>query len=652
MSATTNHVYLYGDSSLDEKISLLQSKVGSSSGRDAWVQLFRSNPSILLPYEISVLFRSTTTSTPITFMFEVSGGSYNIFLRCFGSTPAPASGKSQLDSGSVLTWSTAPGYTVYQQTIPLYTATTLSAGLHQVIISSINPIALLDMTIQNTNGSEDVVIQAINTFLFPNRVQTFPSSLQPEYIVPALNTRLFGPTLPPGATIPPYTGTPHPETCFDPTDTPLFSANPILLLSGTQTVQQKVDVANQIRTYCGRTQWVKFLNAYPNIVSGTETAVILNSTDAALTFRFAVPPGPYNVVVRCIMPSANADSGYVQLDSFPQQMFTRAFGPGKYSTTQFNVLLYEKLKLDDGYHQMVFTSREPMGYIALIINRADRQFQDIVITADAVLKNPFQVFGNADYLANFTPPVFTTIPPTTTPPPMTTMIPTTTMMPTTTMKPQLTIVATGSYNVSNLVNGYRYYTFTGAGTIKVNLPTKANILLVGAGGTSGSGQMKTQSSGYAWGGGGGAGGIGYGSMNFSPNTAYSISVSQNTSISGQDASITATMGNSGSDGRTSNYSAFGGRGGSSGSVTKSGNVDITSITGDGSSGESIARHYTDANGGNGGGNAFGWIDSVSYGGGGQKNVNVSRYGQGGPQGWVYKTNGGGGSILKLRFYFG
>ena len=659
MSATANHIYLYGDYSLDEKISLIMSKISSSSGRDAWVQLFRMNPSFLSPYEIAVLFRNITTSTPISFMFEVVGGSYNILLRCFASSPVPATGKSQLDSNAVNTWSTAPGYTVYQQNIPIYTDVSLSAGLHQVVISSISPIALVDMTIQNVNGSENIVVQAINTFLYPNKVQSFPRTLQPDYIIPAINTRLFGPTLGPVA---PFTGTFSPETCIEPVDTPLFSSNSILLLSGTQTMDQKLDVANQIRTYCGRNQWVKFLTLFPNIISTNETIIILNSTDKKLTFRFAVPPSIYNIMIRCVMPSANTDSAFVQLDTFPEQMFQRAFGPGKFSSNQMNILLYEKLQLDDGYHQMTFASREPIGYLALIIHNTNRTFNDIVIPALSAVNNPFQVFGNPDYLATFTPPVFTTMPPTTTLMPTTTMSPTTTLMPTTTMSPtttlmptttsppQLSVTATGSYNVSNLVNGYRFYTFTGAGTIKVNKPVSADILVVGRGGNSGYGQSRTQSSGDAWGGGGGAGGIAYGTVRFTPDLTYTLNVSSVASISSTDLSITAQAGNTGKDGLTSNYTATGGKGGDSGTVSQSGNVSINQVVGTGSLGSRDTSRGT-ASAGNGGGIMYTWIDGVAYGGGGQANVAVTRYGQGGANGFVNRMNSGGGPILKIRFYF-
>jgi hypothetical protein len=281
-----------------------------------------------------------------------------------------------------------------------------------------------------------------------------------------------------------------------------------------------------------------------------------------------------------------------------------------------------------------------MAYLFLVINRVDRQFQDIIIPASETITNPNKIYGTPDYLATFTPPVFTTIPPTTT------------MMPTTTSAPKVVVAATGSHSVSSLINGYRYYTFTGSGSIKLNMEQMSYILLVGSGG-KGAVFGKT-SKAVGGGGSGGAGGLAYGSILLAPNSIYTINVSPTTtsSITGNDIYINASQGNIGSNGSASSTTGYGGQGGSAGKVVYSGSrirAIKTIINESGDNGLIKTRGY--GAGGKGGGTAYKWIDSVTYGGGGVDNTNSYRYGMGGAGGSPGGGTGGA-AVLVLAVYVG
>lgn len=245
--SSSNYVLLYGNSTANEKL-LAVSKVTLAMGNSLWQALIKSNPNILTGYDTAVIFNNSTLT--LTFLFSVSGGSYNLRMRCFGPSTTPATAYSALDDGTSQLWSLAPSYIVYQQVIPLYNDTPLEDGMHKVSIRYGSPIALVDLTIENTNGKETIVIPALHTFLFPNKKYIFSGTNAPDFIVPAINTKLYGIQT---TSIPSLsTGTLGPDlSCSERSDISTPPPTPYLVLYGNQSQEQTMSVINQIMTYCG-----------------------------------------------------------------------------------------------------------------------------------------------------------------------------------------------------------------------------------------------------------------------------------------------------------------------------------------------------------------------------------------------------------------
>lgn len=443
--STGSYLLFYGNFNLAEKTTLA-GKVRVECGKVLWQTLMKTNPNVITGHDIGVIFNSTTSL--LTFQFDTpAADNYTMTLRCVSPSTNGGTGYTQLNNGEKTIWSTAPSYIPSQQNVVLYTDVALGSGLQTVMISFKDPMAIIGLTIQNADMTFDMYISAITTFLYPNKKYIVSRTLVPDYIVPAINTKLYGPPLTTG---PPYTGTPGPDlTCYERVD--LANASSNVLLYGSDDKTQKLQALEQIETYCGRTQWQKLLTDIPNIIMGPDIAVILNQTGSTLRFQFGVPSGTYNIILRCIMPSANSDSGYVRLDSLPDQMFTRGYGPTKYSTRQLNFLLFDRIQLEEGYHEIVFRFREPIGYIDLFVSRTDQTIPDLVMPAIDAINNPNKIYGDANYIATITPKVFyvptTYAPLESTYPMATTMLPlpeTTTMPPlpeTTTMAPMTTTIA-------------------------------------------------------------------------------------------------------------------------------------------------------------------------------------------------------------------
>ena len=405
MSISSNlYIPLYGSFSPTEMKNSI-GKIKTTAGRAAWQKALASNPNLIGNHDVAIVLNDPTSTLP--FYFEVAGGSYNVLVRCL--PPTLSSGSASLDGTEPIVWSAAPGYISYEQVVPLYTNVQLGVGMHLVNLAYREPMGIISLIIQNAGGiAPEIVIPAINTFLYPSKKYILARSSGPDFVFPALNSPLYGTTPLPVI----QTGTPKPDLSCKEDSTPL-PGEPYLLLYGNSNKDQKLETVRQISTYCGRTQWENLINTNEMSVSGEEVAVILNTPGANLKFRFGVVAGAYNIILRCVMPSANTDSGFVSLDGMPEQMFSPGLGPTKYINKQLGIFLFEKIMLEGGYHELMFSYREPMGYIDVIINRTDVKSVDLIMPAIGAIINPDVIYGEQEYVATITPKVYytTTAPP-------------------------------------------------------------------------------------------------------------------------------------------------------------------------------------------------------------------------------------------------
>lgn len=355
-------------------------------GLEKWKTLLTNNPNIISYQDVGIILNATNAS--ITFFFEITAeGYYEVSIRCF--SPSRSSAYCQLDGGAKKIWNTSS--VKEQQQVFLYNAQELMVGLHTITISYIGPMALVDLVF---DGPQSFIVPVINTFLYPNKRYLIQQSNRPDIVLPAINTQLYG------TTEVPYFSTPGPDLgCYE-TATPQ-PGSPFIVLYGSNSVDQKKVTVQQISTYCGRSQWEQLINSNPNVVSGDKSAIIVNNPDAIIKFKFWAIAGRYNIFLRCIMPSANTNSGYVRLDTMPEEEFTRGLVPMEYASNTMDLFLFEDVLLRDWFHELVFSYKEPIGYIEVIISRADARLPDIVMPAVETLLTPDKIFGDKDLMANY-----------------------------------------------------------------------------------------------------------------------------------------------------------------------------------------------------------------------------------------------------------
>lgn len=696
MSISSNlYIPLYGSFTPAEMKTAI-GKIKTTTGRAVWQKALASNPNLITNHDVAIVLNDPTSTLP--FYFDVSGGAYNILVRCL--PPSLSSGSASLDGAEAIVWSAAPGYISYEQVVPLFTSAQLGAGMHLVTLSYREPMGIISLIVQDAGGiAPEMVMTAVNTFLYPTKKYILPRSSGPDFVFPALNSSLYGTTAAPVI----QTGTPKPDLSCKEESTPLPS-EPYLLMYGNSTKDQKLEIVRQISTYCGRTQWENQINTNEMSVSGQEVAVILNTPGANLLFRFGVVAGAYNIILRCVMPSANADSGFVSLDGMPEQMFSPGLGPTKYINKQLSIFLFEKIMLEGGYHELMFSYREPMGYIDVIINRTDFKSADLIMPAIGAVINPDVIYGEQEYVATITPKVYytTTAPPlvkeeTTLPnviytyAPMETVYPMTTMIPmTTTMAPVVSYVTTTAAPLFSATGAYSVYTkegfskdaytiivYTGNGTIKFKENLNVLVLAVagGGGGSGGMTQQVQQGLLRITGGSGGNGGSHiYGLLSANATTNYAFTVGQggsaggasasggnggDTIISGNNVEFVRCVGGSGGSFNSTNSPASivssqqltviqtgtGGMGGNKGFIDQRGGKGTATVGGDSSTFYAklklpfttsyVADSYS--GGGGGGGGSAGGMAAMNGKGGGAENFTTGA----GQAATTYGSGGGG-----------
>lgn len=378
-------VLIYGGYTPSEKLNAI-SRIKPECGLDSWKTLFTNSPNVVSYQDTLVVFNDTNAS--ITIYFEiVEEGAYEISIQCL--SPTKSSAYCQLDDMPKKVWYTAR--ISDRQTIFLYTAEELKAGVHTLTISYLGYMGLINLML---SGSQSFIVPVINTFLYPNRRLVLQLTNRPDIILPAINTQLYG------TTSPPFTGSPIPNlSCYE-TATPQ-PGDPYIILYGSNPKEQKIRTVQQISTYCGRSQWETLIASNPNIISGNSSAIILNNPEATINIKFWAVSGSYNIFLRCILPSANTNSGYVRLDNMPEQEFTRGLVPLEYSSQPIDLFLFQQFQLTDWFHELVFSYKEPIGYIEIIISRADARLADIVIPVVETLLNPDKIFGDKEMMVEY-----------------------------------------------------------------------------------------------------------------------------------------------------------------------------------------------------------------------------------------------------------
>ena len=383
-------VLIYGGYSPSEKLDAV-SRIKPECGQEKWKTLLTNYPDIISFQDIAIVLNDMNAS--ITFYFEITTeGYYEIVVRCF--SPSKSSCYCQLNGMKKKVWNTSSAKE--QQNVTLYSGENLTVGMHTLTISYLNFMALVDLTF---SGPQSFLIPVINTFLYPNKRYSIQRAGKPDVVLPAINNQLYGATEFPF----PYFSTPGPDLACYETATPQPSS-PYIVLYGSNSADQKRMTVQQISTYCGRSQWEALVNSNPNVISGSNSAIIVNNPEAILKFKFWSIPGRYNIFLRCIMPSANTDSGFVRLDNMPEQQFTRGLVPLEYMSNTMDLFLFEAVLLTEWLHELVFSYKEPIGYIEVIVSRADARLPDIVIPAVETLLTPDKIFGDKDrmteYMAN------------------------------------------------------------------------------------------------------------------------------------------------------------------------------------------------------------------------------------------------------------
>jgi len=167
-----------------------------------------------------------------------------------------------------------------------------------------------------------------------------------------------------------------------------------IVLNGSSSLQEKINQVNTLDKALGKDEWVTFLNRKPDILSPTETVVILNDIRASLDFEFNVQGGIYDVVVRVIAPSANSDSGFYVLDNMTElTCWTLGLGKTKYVYSIYPFFLLTDIALTQGIHNIFLLYREPMGIIDMIIKNKKTSETIVIRAVDVVNKPSSRIFN-------------------------------------------------------------------------------------------------------------------------------------------------------------------------------------------------------------------------------------------------------------------
>lgn len=189
-----------------------------------------------------------------------------------------------------------------------------------------------------------------------------------------------------------------------------------LPIYGSYTKTEKLTVLQPLVNTIALSQWQTAINAAPNMIKETDVAVIMNGSltsvwpldapnenDASLKIRFNVPTGVYNIALRCITPSANCDSCFVQLDNFPGKLWTTGLGETKLLYTEQTVYLFENQSFESGEHTLKLIYREPMAFIEVILTEKTNLFPVIKIPIIDVVLNPNTVYGRQMFTTTYGP---------------------------------------------------------------------------------------------------------------------------------------------------------------------------------------------------------------------------------------------------------
>lgn len=162
---------------------------------------------------------------------------------------------------------------------------------------------------------------------------------------------------------------------------------PFIVLYGSASIQDKLNLVNQIDKSLGKDDWFKFLNQKPDVIPSTESVVILNDVKAYLNFEFNVQGGVYDVIMRILSPSADSDSGFYVLDSMPEPICWQvALGKGATNYYIQSLYLIRNTALIPGIHNISLFYREPMGLVDMIVQNTK--------TSEVIILKAVDVFNS------------------------------------------------------------------------------------------------------------------------------------------------------------------------------------------------------------------------------------------------------------------
>lgn len=162
---------------------------------------------------------------------------------------------------------------------------------------------------------------------------------------------------------------------------------PFIVLYGSASIQDKLNLVNQIDKSLGKEDWFKFLNQKPDVIPSTESVVILNDVKAYLNFEFNVQGGVYDVIMRILSPSADSDSGFYVLDSMPEPICWQvALGKGATNYYIQSLYLIRNTALIPGIHNISLFYREPMGLVDMIVQNTK--------TSEVIILKAVDVFNS------------------------------------------------------------------------------------------------------------------------------------------------------------------------------------------------------------------------------------------------------------------